>query len=545
MSLNDNEKINYITNNFHQYFDLHLNKNISTTETVNLVIPVEDLGEEDIANDSLEDYSHNITFKENYKIEDILSKYDDTDLDGIMGICTKVIDGDTIYVNIPRVDENNNVVYTLEKIRLVGINTPEESQPGADVSKEFIEKICYSKEYLIKIKKEEELSKILEEEYESLSQTEKDAVNAEIAYYSNVVNTKKIYLKFDSQRAFDNSGKRRLAVLIYKYKGIDDDNNEIIFKKNINEVLLKEGLAEIWYIPPSEFNPFEWGDSNTHVHIYNFQNSDINFLSPYFNSNMTNVVFTPKNDPKTIYKYEFYNGIYFVKLQPFSQDIRMHLLPKAYDCSNTILFFKDDMLKEDNVNISDDYYHFTEANYINSYYLSGENEIRDRENPNISSQQYNPNDWTNTFCYFSYNISKNTRNIDKLQICGGYRYNRATPYYSIHYMGVRDNTNIAVEDRCTLVDANLDGISNRNPSDPNLTQNNITQFSYNNQNGLYIPKNPVKIREKYNGNIDHVNEVGKIYHKTLKYINDILYSQEGKKENIKHATASWKDISMD
>ena len=30
-------------------------------------------------------------------------------------------------------------------------------------------------------------------------------------------------------------------------------------------MLLKEGLAEILYIPPSEFNPFEWAGNNTHV----------------------------------------------------------------------------------------------------------------------------------------------------------------------------------------------------------------------------------------------------------------------------------------
>ena len=39
----------------------------------------------------------------------------------------------------------------------------------------------------------------------------------------------------------------------------------IVDGKNVNEMLLKEGLAEIMYMPPSEFYPYDWADSNTHV----------------------------------------------------------------------------------------------------------------------------------------------------------------------------------------------------------------------------------------------------------------------------------------
>ena len=39
----------------------------------------------------------------------------------------------------------------------------------------------------------------------------------------------------------------------------------IVDGKNVNEMLLKEGLAEIMYMPPSEFYPFNWANSNTHV----------------------------------------------------------------------------------------------------------------------------------------------------------------------------------------------------------------------------------------------------------------------------------------
>ena len=39
----------------------------------------------------------------------------------------------------------------------------------------------------------------------------------------------------------------------------------IIDGKNVNEMLLKEGLAEVMYIPPSEFYPYNWADNSTHI----------------------------------------------------------------------------------------------------------------------------------------------------------------------------------------------------------------------------------------------------------------------------------------
>ena len=45
------------------------------------------------------------------------------------------------------------------------------------------------------------------------------------------------------------------------------DNGEkvrfVVDGKNLNEMLLKEGLAEIMYMPPSEFYPYDWANGNT------------------------------------------------------------------------------------------------------------------------------------------------------------------------------------------------------------------------------------------------------------------------------------------
>lgn len=481
MSLNDVEKINYITNNFHQYYDLTLNVNLETTNFVNLVIPIEQLTVEQ------RDFSHTQVYEEGYDIKEILNKYDDTEYEKEI-ICTldRVIDGDTIVVDIEQ-EKDGEIFSVKEKVRFVGVNTPEAGFGGADVSTEFTEK----------------------------------ALSVE----------DKIYLNIDDKKTRDKYG-RLLAVVI--------SNN-----KNINEVLLKEGLAEIWYIPPSEFNPYKWGDINTPIHVYESPENSINFLSPYLNADMTNLVFTPKDDYNTVYRYEVYKEVIYLKLNPFSQHIRMHILPKAYDCSNNLLVFKDDMLTKNNINISDDYHYYEDRNPINSYYFVN-NEERDRDSPDISSQQYNVNEWENTFCDFSYNISNSTKSFNNLQICSGYRHNKTTPYYSVHYTGVRDNTNIRTEDRCTLIDANYDKITDKT--------NNITQYHYDENKNLYIPKNPIDIKSNY-GDIDHINYakeqengidcIYKLHRKTIKYINDSLYSEEDISPNNRNSfsAADWVDLS--
>ena len=126
---------------------------------------------------------------------DILNKYSDTECHvEETATCTKVVDGDTIYL------DNG------EKIRFVGVNTPERGVEGYITSKNFVQKLCLNKEVGIDI---------------------------------------------DDSKHNDKYG-RTLAVVI-------------VDGKNVNEMLLKEGLAEVMYMPPSEFYPYNWADSNTHI----------------------------------------------------------------------------------------------------------------------------------------------------------------------------------------------------------------------------------------------------------------------------------------
>ena len=142
-------------------------------------------------------FTHNVPTSKYYDMSesDILSQYSDTECHvEESAVCTKVVDGDTIYLDNGK------------KVRFVGVNTPERGAEGYITSKNFVQKLCLNKEVGIDI---------------------------------------------DDRKHNDKYG-RTLAVVI-------------VDGKNVNEMLLKEGLAEIMYMPPSEFYPYDWAGSDTHV----------------------------------------------------------------------------------------------------------------------------------------------------------------------------------------------------------------------------------------------------------------------------------------
>ena len=140
-------------------------------------------------------FTHDIPFSKYRDVSNskILNKYDDTDCHvEKTGVCVEVVDGDTIYLK------------SGEKVRFVGVNTPERGVEGYIASKNFVQKFCLNK---------------------------------------------KIGLDVDDAKNQDRYG-RTLAVVI-------------VDGKNLNEMLLKEGLAEIMYMPPSEFYPYNWAGDST------------------------------------------------------------------------------------------------------------------------------------------------------------------------------------------------------------------------------------------------------------------------------------------
>ncbi|GAB4313280.1 MAG: thermonuclease family protein [Methanobacteriaceae archaeon] len=97
------------------------------------------------------------------------------------------------------VDGDTIDVEGVGRIRLVGVNTPERGQPGYQQAKDYVKRMCLGKT---------------------------------------------VDLDIDDAKNYDRYG--RVLAVVYV--------NDV----NLNAELLKKGYAEIMYIPPSEFNPYQW-----------------------------------------------------------------------------------------------------------------------------------------------------------------------------------------------------------------------------------------------------------------------------------------------
>ena len=78
----------------------------------------------------------NILTNAEYKISDETAASIPNTLEGqyeASGICTKVVDGDTIWVS------------GVGKVRFVGVNTPEKTEDGYREAKDFVNKLCLGK----------------------------------------------------------------------------------------------------------------------------------------------------------------------------------------------------------------------------------------------------------------------------------------------------------------------------------------------------------------------------------------------------------------
>ncbi len=107
------------------------------------------------------------------------------------GYVKNVVDGDTIDVSFN--------IYGIQRVRLVGINTPEIGEEGYEETKEFVNTTCWGEE---------------------------------------------VKLDVDEERQYDSH--YRILAVVY------------VNETNLNEKLVREGYAEVMHIPPSEFDPREW-----------------------------------------------------------------------------------------------------------------------------------------------------------------------------------------------------------------------------------------------------------------------------------------------
>jgi micrococcal nuclease len=96
------------------------------------------------------------------------------------------------------------IIYGIQRVRLVGINAPEIGEDGYEEAKDFLNETCMWEE---------------------------------------------VKLDVDDGRQYDPH--YRILAVVY----VNDTN--------LNEKLVKEGYAEVMYIPPSEFDPREWESDYT------------------------------------------------------------------------------------------------------------------------------------------------------------------------------------------------------------------------------------------------------------------------------------------
>ena len=238
-------------------------------------------------------------------------------------------------------------------------------------------------------------------------------------------------------------------------------------------------------------------------------------MKSFFNDDYTNVIFTSA-DEKYLYQYECYKDIYFIRIKPFQSTIRMHILPKKYNASDSILIFKDeehinDIL--DHLTYEDKYEYDDSKELINLYY------------------QENTKKTTNGM--YQFDIKEKTKNFKNLQINLGYSYNDTNPTNPMeikHYTGVLDHSdengmliqnNEFTEYNLSLMDANYDNVSS-------YTNTSKQQELIN--NNIEWPTDTIPYSdgdENHEKGFDNPHKIDTLYHKIIKYFNGDIYIEEG------------------
>lgn len=245
-------------------------------------------------------------------------------------------------------------------------------------------------------------------------------------------------------------------------------------------------------------------------------------MRSFFNNDFTNILFT-STDEKNIYHYECYQNVYFIRIRPFQSTIRMHILPKKYDASDTntntaILIFRDNKqtIDANNFTCTPEYERHSDTVNVNLYYTDNEQKT--------------------SHGLYKFNIKDSAKNFKNLQINAGYSYNNTNPTYNAdnssmethHYLGIldesdQDGISISPEEFTeyneALMDANYDNIST-------FTNNTAQQQLTNNT--IQCPQTATPYSDSENEPIgfDNEHDIDTIYHKTVKYFNGDIYTEE-------------------
>lgn len=281
--------------------------------------------------------------------------------------------------------------------------------------------------------------------------------------------------------------------------------------------------------------------------------SGLGRFAEYVNTEtFANFLFTDKNDFQKIYNYEYYQGAFFIRIKPYSNKIAMHILPQKYEgfTQNDVLLFRDSSIEP----IKHEYYGIHENKNINLYYQYQKDGIESGDRPlslnppkfskfsnkytyyNYNNDEWQQDTYQDTYGEFDFDISGSTINIDNIQINAGYKYNNSTSDKNIvHYTGIYDNRAVGSQ-KAVLIDANYDG---ENPH-----SNVITQLTWNNNTEeLKFPQDNADAYQNLSFNNTHIGNIGKLFHKTIKYWNDTIFISEKKDSNEEddYIIGNWTD----
>lgn len=369
------------------------------------------------------------------------------------------------------------------------------------------------------------------------------------------------------------------GVCLNKSIGICTDSNVSIITYNIdeeqqkginlNKILIKEKMCQ--YSPTLSDtinNILEPESDNQIADISEQTNQFVNITIPlekicdknntyglgalynFFNKDFNNILITNIDDYSIIHKCEVYQDVLFIRLQSYVDTIALHILPKIYDTSDDLLLVRDVMngWSEEH---TDNYYNRHYKDGVNLYFQMKYNNsgiitdrldlykpydefssLIDSETMSYALTQdgvWESEPYQKTYGEYFYDIRPyNLRNV---QINVGYKYNTSSSANTVHYTGTKDITNEDYNDRRTLIDCNLDNFT----LNDHKISNAIHKLQYKDNNIVFPEHISVLMNIGFiNKTGLHSQNIGKLYHKTIKYYNDSMYSEEFDGEATKY-----------
>ena len=334
--------------------------------------------------------------------------------------------------------------------------------------------------------------------------------------------------------------------------------------KYLNESDIKEELEYFhpyFYmdvLKPEDKEPV--GFINLKIHLDNLYGDGLGFdaISEQWSDNY----FTDElkaDDFNTVFKYEYYKGMFFIRLDEYVSKIAIHVFPKNYYTMNQLLLLKEDYndftyeLKPNTTYYTRDNYTEEPYNRVNATYMMEEDDsyvIREgrdtyknfskfiKQNGMYHKKDENGwvrEDYKDNFVEYDYPLGT-INTLPSIEIASGYTYNESCSNNIEHYIGIKDKTNIADEDRAALIAMNPDKINDVLPDETNYST--IPQ-QYWDEN-----KNKTQLSETYtvynNKGLTNPHTINKRYDMTLKYFNDDLYIEE----NDQYLLSEWEDPTI-